>query len=191
MSKSSIEVAHDAHPMITRIAGGKKSVTLSTAECYELNGAYWDGGSKTGYRAYDENGAQVSLPRHGGAPQFGGSVGVSVKLAPLGAVDERVTPIAFLVVCHMFRGKNLAPSVYMHPSRFELFEADLPPAPELTPAQREVLRVTDGYKSSYRKQEFARTFDPNIYDATRTQLREMKLLRKNNAITPEGVNALR
>ena len=191
---SDIMVPKGTDDVITRMVGNKDAILVS-AESKELNSAYWDGGSKSSYVAYAAGGARVALPRHGGAPQFGGT-SATIELEPLGAAWRPHNPLvyirpAYLVSYSVFRGRNMPPRVAMHPSRFAQFEATLPAAPELTPIQIEALDVTAGLKSFARLDEFSRKFPAELYQPTRDELAALGLMTKRGAITPAGRNALR
>jgi hypothetical protein len=145
--------------------------------------SYWDSGSKDSYCAFDACGQPVELPRHGGAPQFGGK-----------SADVQIdgNPIAYLVNFSIFRGKHMPPTVYLPHAEFERHQAKLAAElPMLTDMQLHALAVTAQLKSGGRLDEWTRKYSAEEWDATRAQLREMKLLRKNNAITPAGRNAAR
>jgi len=177
---------------ILNVPKGKipKLDALTSAREYRIQSAtsvrissYWDGGSKDSYCAYNAHGVPVDLPAHGGAPQFGGN-SADVQLDSNG--------IAYLVNHSIFRGKHMPPTVYLPVAEFERFKAELAAElPQVTEMQLHALAITAQLKSSARLDEWTRKYAAEDWEATRAQLRDMKLLRKNNAITPEGRNLAR
>ena len=149
--------------------------------------SFWDEGSKDMFCAYDAQGMRISLPAHSGATQFGGN-SAEVQL------DGK--PYATIVRCSVYRGKRMKPAIYVQPALYDAIDAQVADAQNtgsLTDAQLKVLAVSAHLKSFARKEAFdtwaMRNNETGDFDAIRAQLRDMQLLRKNNAITPAGRNA--
>ncbi|MDH3350246.1 MAG: hypothetical protein OEM51_01760 [Gammaproteobacteria bacterium] len=169
-------------PILDDITGKAREYRIQPATSKQVS-SYWDGGSKDSYCAFDACGHHVQMPAHSGAPEFGGN-----------SADVQIDgkPIAYLVNFSIFRGKHMPPTVYLPVAEFERHKADLAAdLPVLTDMQLHALAVTAQLKSGFRLNEWTRKYSAEEWDATRAQLREMKLLRKNNAITPAGRNAAR
>lgn len=145
--------------------------------------SYWDSGSRDTYCAYNAHMIPVALPAHAGAPQFGGK-SADVQIDSNG--------IAYLVQFSIFRGRSMPPTIYLPVAEFERFKAELAAElPQVTDAQLYALAVTAQLKSAGRMDAWTRKYPADEWEATRAQLREIGLLRKNNAITPEGRNLAR
>ena len=180
-----IAVTRGTHATTDRYARDAREYYVRPAQELHINSS-WDGdGSKCNYYAFDAQGNPIALPAHAGCEQFDGK-SADVQL------DGK--PYAVVVSFPTYRGKSLKPAVYLPVAEFEEFKATHAQemsAYALTDAQLYALAVTAQLKSSGRRDEFARNFDATLWDATREQLRDMQLLRKNNAITSEGRNLAR
>jgi len=182
MSKNEIAMSRGINAQLDSKTKAKEYYVRS-ADKLHINSS-WDGsGSKSNYYAFDAQGKPIALPAHTGCTSFGGSE-ADVQL------DGK--PYAMIVKESIFRGKHLKPAIYVQPLFFDAVSAQVEDAQgtgNLTDMQLYALAVTAQLKSSGRRDEFAQAFPVSEWDATREQLRDMQLLRKNNAITPAGRNA--
>lgn len=171
------------YPLNSIFDGVRKSVTIKALESVERTGDQWDGGSRTRQFGHDSWGKAIAMPW-----QLGRVDDSTPKTAPLLPPEGDPSGLHFVEIISTYRGKEYY-SVAVHPDYFERFEAQQPEAPALTVRQALALVVTAGYKGGYRAGEFARILPAEHYEPARAELREMGLLKKNNAITPEGRNA--
>ena len=160
-----------------------KEYYVRLADYLHINSSWDGGGSKCNYYAFDAQGNPCTLPAHSGALQFGGS-----------EADVQLDGVQIMCIVKesIFRGKHMKPAIYLPTLLFKAAKKQVEHAQgtgNLTDMQLYALAVTAQLKSSGRRDEFAQAFPVSEWDATRAQLVELKLLRKNNAITPAGRNA--
>ena len=173
---------------------GRKVQLIARSEI-ELDGLYWDGGSRSQYTLIDLDTFRTGSPPAAACnpPQFGGPASAPKVTIPVnGAILEHST----------FRGKDMGIRFYAHPERLAPL---LPASVELTVVEGYVLTTSRNLKSSYGGKdrfdnsgyERSRSDSDTVRDLTREGWEEAKagliargLLRKNGAITNEGRNAI-
>ena len=115
--------------------------------------------------------------------------------------EKKIALVSGMIVRRHSQGAYTDMTFYIHPeTAVKLLP---PPAPELTPQEREVLRATKSYKSSYggrdryQMSQDDRRYDDKVPQMTRAQWDEAKasliaknLLNKSGAITVAGRNAI-
>ena len=127
---NSFSVSLKAFPTLRRTLQSltkKHRVTLAVCDHVELQGTYWDEGSKSEYyRLYPEGGRSPShLAAPASPPEFGGSVAPTVN----------VTPECPVARGGVFRGKRGFVTVFAHPDG--LARLGLPCLAELQQAPKE------------------------------------------------------
>ncbi len=152
------------------------------AESIDLTDAYWDGGSRTTYRAVHLPSGRVTDPPRAVAdpPQFGG---------PRGVVTSPILPDWCIVGHVIFCGKDHGLEFTVHPSAVA---ALLPPPAdggELSDAARVVLLVSSFLISKARRDEAARAgiLGP-AYDVGLGELKRLGFVTAGGALTIRGKN---
>jgi hypothetical protein len=152
------------------------------AESVELGGAFWDGGSRSVYRAVELATGRVQSAGAGLAnpPQFGGPVRVPVVDIPPGwAIVEHET----------FRGTSGGLVFYIRPENAAAL-LTAPTGAELSRDALTVLEVTTGIKSAFRRQVAGRDYGCGAaaYDSGLAELRALGYVNKQGAVTVAGRN---
>jgi hypothetical protein len=173
------ELARAAYP-------GYKGRTLQwqVSTNVELQGTYWEGGSRSTYAGVNLSTRQSATLPHYDPPQFGGPT--TTPVVP-------VQPGMAIVEHKIFLGKDLGLTFYVHPND----APNLLPAPaDTTDDEKIVLAFTGSLKNTYGGQKDIRFREANSqYKITQERwteaqdtLKERKLLNKAGSITPDGRN---
>lgn len=164
----------------------KRAVRVRTiAHPYEYHvSSYWDGGSKTDYYFIQMATGKVltadDLPR-----------GVRQQAAnpySLPIADVQI-PEGVIIIEHIFSaGKDMGYAIIC---RDDNTLAALEPAPtDLTDREKQVLRIIRSYKSSYRREEYARAgISTQELTDTLNSLKGKGMIDARGAVTVKGRNA--
>jgi hypothetical protein len=163
--------------------GGRKFSFRPTNEV-ELQGGYWDGGSRSSWAAVRLNdGAAKQLP-HWDPPQFGGPQGTpKVTLEP-----------GFVIAEHsIFQGKDMGITFYVHPSDAPYYltaPADVTDDEKIVLAFTRALKNTYGGRTNIRFTEALRKYGITAerWETAQSTCRDKGLLNGRNSITPDGRN---
>ena len=158
---------------------------IRAAESVALSNGYWDGGSKSEYRAVNLQTGQVQAATGALEDPF---------RCPAAPTVEIPRDIAVVEHCR-FCGKDMGLRFHVHPDNLAKLLPDK--TTELPWAERVVLYATRSLKSSYggirnfrwHEANRATGISADEFDAAKQRLIARKLLNRAGAITPAGRNA--
>jgi hypothetical protein len=162
-----------------------KKFRLSVCDSVDLHNAYWDGGSRTEYRAVKLDTGEISSAN----PQITNPF--RVPSAPSVEIPARTVIVAHIIFC----GKDVGLEIF---ARAEDVAPMLPPVCELTEDQKIVLEYTRSRKPSYNGISNYRFHEARSYTGITSERWEQAKaemitsghLDKRGAITPKGKNAI-
>lgn len=138
--------------------------------------SHWDGGSRDYFVLIGlASRKAMEVPQNGTAFDGGALM--------LSALPEGAALVKHTIFC----GKDLGITVYVNPSNLAPL---LPPAVELTRAEKITLIITRSLKSFAREEEALRFISKQEFIDARNSLAAKGLLDKRGAITNEGRNAI-
>lgn len=162
-----------------------KKFRLNVCESVHLHNAYWDGGSRTEYRAVKLDTGEVSSANSQITNPF------RVPKAPSVEIPARTAIVSHIIFC----GKDVGLEIF---ARAEDVVLMLPPVDNLTEDQKIVLEYTRSYKSSYGGISNYRFHEASgctgitseRWGVAKDEMIAGGYLNKQGAITPKGRNAI-
>lgn len=172
---------NDVPPVLLRAFPGYtgKKFEVRRKERVSLSGAYWDGGSRSEYRAVHLDTGEVSAA----------DSKLQNPLTPGYKVPTIDIPPRVCIVKHsIFCGKDMGLTFYVNPSDAVSM---LPPSVELTEAEQICLYFTLTRKSSYngRNRQQMSGLPLSAWEQAKANLIARGLLSKSGAATVNGKNA--